>query len=236
LPAEVEDYRLTMVGRLSNPRRFWVWYRPRWELPLADRETMLEVQAIIFDDAGREILPRQTVPPRPGNVRDLHTGQLLIGPNPLHALSGLATSPFEAAVLLGTLASLESGARPRDGLEAPLPLQFLGGSSQLFIPGLSWYSRTQPAQIFSFAGLMLVSCLICGLGCYGLPRRYAFSRNRSVAWAVCGLLFGQARTMSPTGTLKRSVSARQGFRAPTSPGSRRRHAPRFCRISPTFRA
>jgi hypothetical protein len=71
-----------------------------------------------------------------------------------------------------------------------MPLQFLGGTSELFIPGISWYWRTQPALVFSFAGLMLISCLICGLGCYRLPRRYAFSRTRSVAWAVCGLLFG----------------------------------------------
>ena len=185
-PADLEGYRLMGVGRLSNPRRFWAWYRPRWELPLADRETMLESQYVIFDDAGREILPRQTVPPRPGNVRDFHS----VGPGPLHALSGLVTSPFEVAVLIGTLANLESEARRHDGLEAPLLLQFLGGSTELFIPGISWYWRTQPALVFGFAGLMLFSSLISGLGCYRLPRRYAFSRTRSVAWAVGGLLFG----------------------------------------------
>jgi hypothetical protein len=100
------------------------------------------------------------------------------------------TSPFETAVLIGTLASLDAGARRHDGLEAPLLLQFLGGSSELFIPGISWYWRAHPALVFAFAGSMLVSCLICGLGCYRLPRRYAFSRTRSTAWAVCGLLFG----------------------------------------------
>jgi hypothetical protein len=190
LPIDMKNYRLMAVGRLDNPRRFWIWYTPHWELPLAEQETLLEVQTVIYDDAGREIPPRETVTPRPGVVRDFPAGQPAVGPNPLHVLSGLASSPVEASVLIGTIAALKDEARRHDGLEVTMPLQFLGGAAQLFMPGITFYWRAHPALVFGFAGLMLLACVISGLACFMLPRRYALSLTRCFGWAVCGLSFG----------------------------------------------
>jgi hypothetical protein len=196
LVRDMEDYRLMGVGRLDGPRRFWVWYIPKWQFPLATQDNMFEAQVVIYDQKGGEILPRQKVSPRRGAVRDFPTGQFpSVGPSCLHALSGLATSPVELATLLGMMALLESEARQRDGMDATLPLPFVAGTTQLFVPGILCDPRAHLGLVCSFAALMLLAAAVCGLACFLLPRRYAFSRARRIGWALCGLLFG------PTGLL-----------------------------------
>jgi hypothetical protein len=195
LVGDMEKYRLMAVGRLENPRRYWVSYLSQWQFTLATLETMPELQLVIYDEGGREILPRQIVPPRPGAVRDFPTGQPLVRPSMFQALSGLATSPVEVAALVGTTALLESQARERDGREASLPLQFLTYSTQLFIPGVCWDLHGHPGLAFTFAAFMLLVSLLCGGGCFWLTRSHAFSPARRIGWTVVGLLFG------PTGFL-----------------------------------
>jgi hypothetical protein len=195
LPIDLENYRLMLVGRFDNPRRYGVWYIPDWQLPLSTWETMNEVQIVIYDAVGNEILPRKTVPPRSGVVRDFPGGNPLVGPSSFQAVSGLGTSGVELAVLVATRGHLESEARSHDGLEASLPLQFLSYAMHLYIPGICWDWHTHSSLVFSFAALMLLAALASGLACYLMPRRYAFSPTRRRGWAMCGLLFG------PTGLL-----------------------------------
>jgi hypothetical protein len=195
LVRDMEDYRLMAVGRLDGPRRYWAWYTTKWQLPLATQDNMFEAQVVIYDQKGGEILPRQKVSPRRGAVRDFPSGQVTVGPSCLHALSGLATSPIEVAALVGTMALLESEARQRDGKEVKSALGFLAGTTQLFVPGILCDPHAHLGLVCSFAALMLLAAVVCGLACFLLPRRYAFSRTRRVGWALCGLLFG------PTGLL-----------------------------------
>jgi hypothetical protein len=93
------------------------------------------------------------------------------------------------------MALLESEARQRDGMEITLALGFLVGTTQLFVPGILCDPHAHLGLVCSFAALMLLAAVVCGLACFLLPRRYAFSRARRIGWALCGLLFG------PTGLL-----------------------------------
>jgi hypothetical protein len=40
--------------------------------------------------------------------------------------------------------------------------------------------------------LILLSAAVCALGCFLVPRRYAFSRARCIGWAVVGFFLGWA--------------------------------------------
>jgi hypothetical protein len=191
-PLGMEGYRLMMVSRADNPRRYLLTYVPRWELPRALRDHMLEFQVVVYDAEGREILPRQTVPPRRGAVRDFPASQPAVAPCAYHALAGFATSPLEALFLVGTTAVLEGEALRRGGSEIPLALQFLAGANQLFIPGMTWDPRSRLDLVAGFAGSMLCVGLVCAAICYTRPRRYAWGRARCLGWAACGLLFGLA--------------------------------------------
>jgi hypothetical protein len=71
-----------------------------------------------------------------------------------------------------------------------LALGFLAGTSQLFVPGILCDPHAHLGLVCSFAALMLLAAVVCGLACFLLPRRYAFSRARRIGWALCGLLFG----------------------------------------------
>jgi hypothetical protein len=143
---------------------------------------MPEAHVLIYDQKGAEILPRQSVPPRPGVIRDFACADPVVGPSLWHALSGVVTCPVEAATLFGTTALLESEARRHGGTEAPIPLQFSEYSSQLFLP--------RPGLLWGFVGLMLLGSAASALICFVIPGRYAFSKSRTLGWALIGLLCG----------------------------------------------
>jgi hypothetical protein len=189
LVGNLGGYRLIGVGRLDRPRRYWAWYCPEWHLPRATQANMPEAQVVIYDQNGQEILPRQTAPPRFGVVRDC-PGRPSVGPSAFQALSGLATAPAEAAVLVGTLGLLEAEARRQEGKEAAVPLDFLTGATQLYIPGIAYDLNGHSGLIGSFAGLMLLASAASALVCFVVPRRYAFSTGRRLGWALLGFLFG----------------------------------------------
>jgi hypothetical protein len=195
LPRDLEAYRLMAVGRLDRPRRYWIWYNAQWQLPFATQDKMPEGLVVIYDATGKEILPRQTVPPRPGAIRDAPSSHPLVRPSPLQPLFGLAACPVEVATLIGTTALLQAEARRHDGTEEPMPLQFLGGTSQLFIPGMSYSPHGHPGLVGSFAGLVLLASTVSGLVCYWLARRYVLARSQRIGWVLCGVPFG------PTGVL-----------------------------------
>jgi hypothetical protein len=190
LAGDLDGYYLMAVGRLDRPRRYWAWYHPQWHLPLATQANMDEAYVVIYDQNGKEIMPRQTAPPRLGVVRDYPGSEPLVGPSAFQALSGLATSPAEVAALVGTLGLLEADARAHEGMETLVPLGFLGCTTQLYIPGIVYDLHGHSRLIGTFAGLMLLASAASALVCFVIPGRYAFSRGRRLGWALLGFLFG----------------------------------------------
>src|SRR5262249_40107180 len=63
-----ENYAIVDLGRLENPERYWIWYEPAWYQGLEAQEITPSI-LVMYDAAGREISPRQIVPPRPGLAR-----------------------------------------------------------------------------------------------------------------------------------------------------------------------
>ncbi len=185
------SYQIRSVGRLENPRRYWVWYEPSWYLGLESLETT-PAYVLEYDGAGREISPRVVVPPRPGGAREIAPPMPLVEPSYAQVWFGLVTSPAEAAILKGTTRILQSEARENDGTEMKLLLPFLFAMTQLFLPGVRWLPGTHASLVFSYGALMLLSAGASALVCFLLTRRYAFSRPHRLGWALCGLLWGPA--------------------------------------------
>jgi hypothetical protein len=194
LAYDPETYPVKQVGRLDNPERFWVWYQPAWYLGVERLETMSD-HVVIYDRAGREVPPRQDVPPRPGGPRDIRPSTLVAEASPVNAVLGLATPITETAVLAATERSLESEVRANGGTETPLTLRFLIVTAQFFVPGLRWDPRAHAGLVAAFATLTLLSAAVCALAALLLSRRYAFARVHCLGWSLCGFLFG------PTGLL-----------------------------------
>jgi hypothetical protein len=184
LPSGMDGYRQMLVGRFDNPRRYWLWHIAKWQLPLSTQDTMDEVKLVTYDDAGNEVLPRATVPPRAGAVRDG------IRPSAFHAFSGLVTSPVELIGLVGAKARLDSAARAENREETSRSQQFLTDTMQLYIPGITWDSRARPGLGLAFAGLMLLASVCSCASCLVLARRSAIAAAQRIQWAACGLLFG----------------------------------------------
>jgi hypothetical protein len=185
-----------LVGRLVNPDRYWIFFIPQWYLPLHTLAARSEAKVVVYDGAGRECQPRQESLPRPGltRVTPVKYSNMLVEPSLCQALSGLATSPVEAAALVGTISHLEAGTR-KDPSEVPLLLQHLWFSTQAYLPGVRWHARAHPGLALGFAASMLLASACSALACFLLSRRHAFARSRRLGWALCGLLFG------PTGLL-----------------------------------
>jgi hypothetical protein len=187
---EWPTYQVRSVGRLEEPERYWVWYEPAWYLPLKDLETM-PAYVVTCHRAGREVAPRQELPPLAGFTHGIQPRAPLVQqPSGARAWFGLLTSPAEAGILLGTTRRLEDGVRANQGAEVPLALWVLQITTQHFIPGVRWYAPTRPELVFWFALLMVLAAAVCGLACWLLARRCAVSRAQRIGWTLCGLLFG----------------------------------------------
>jgi hypothetical protein len=91
---------------------------------------------------------------------------------------------------VGTKRFLDSEVRENNGAEVWLLHQFLLVATPYFTPGVRWLPRAHPDLIAGFAASMLVSALACALSCFLLARRFAFSRARSIGWALLGCFFG----------------------------------------------
>src|SRR5262249_6615495 len=189
LAQELVDYQVESVGRLENPARYWVWYEPAWYLSLDRLETMPAFVAM-YDSSGLEIFPRQELAPRPGFARGIKPRTPPVEASVAHAWLGLITPPAEAAVLVGVTRDQMSKVRECQGSELALTLHVLIVTTQFFIPGVRWFPPAHPGLVFGFAGLMLLSAVVCAIICLVLARRHAFSRVRSVGWALIGLSFG----------------------------------------------
>jgi hypothetical protein len=189
LAQELAGYQVESVGRLDNPTRYWVWYEPAWYLSLDRLETMPAFVAM-YDSSGREISPRQELAPRPGYARGIKPRTPPVEASVAHAWLGLLTPPAEAAVLVGMTRDQMSKVRECQGSELSLTLHVLIVTTQFFIPGVRWFPPAHPGLVLGFAGLMLLSAVVCAIICLVLARRHAFSRVRSAGWALIGLSFG----------------------------------------------
>ena len=146
---------------------------------------------MVYDAAGRELAPRQIVPPRPGLARAIiPRSPPPAQPSLVQAWFGLVTSPAEAAVLMGAKGYLDSEVRANTGTEIALPLHFRLVSTQYFLPGVRWLPRAHPGLMVGFGASMLLSAAASAVICLLLARRYAFSGPRSAGWALLGMLFG----------------------------------------------
>jgi hypothetical protein len=183
------SYRIHSVGRLENPRRYWVWYEPAWHLPLESLET-IPGYVVEYDSAGGELAPRQIVPPRPGGAHEFTPPVPLFEPSSAHVWFGLVTAPAEAAVLKGTMHALQSEVRENNGSEMGLLLPFLFTLTQIFLPAVRWLPSTHPGLVFGNMALMLLAAGVSALVCFVLTRRHAFSRWHCLGWALSGLLCG----------------------------------------------
>jgi hypothetical protein len=189
------DYRVWSMGRLENPRRYWIWYAARWHSPLEALEKLPELCVVMYDSAGREIAPRQIAQARPGVARDTPIGSVVVEPSLIQAFSGAITSPAEAGVLIAGTRYLESQARSGGGSRMPLPLQFLYYTTQAFIPGVRWDGHAHAGLVLGFGSLTLLVSVGCALTCFFFPRRYAVSWGWRVGWGFVGFVFGWAGTL-----------------------------------------
>jgi hypothetical protein len=184
-----DSYRIQSVGRLENPRRYWVWYEPAWYLGLESLETM-PAYVVEYDSAGREVSPRKTVPPRPGGAREITPPMPPVEPSSAHVWFGLVTAPAEAAILKGSMNALQSEVHESNGSEMALLLPFLFALTQFFLPGVRWLPGAHPGLVFGNATLMVLAAGVFAFVCLVLTRRHAFSHLRCFGWALCGLLWG----------------------------------------------
>jgi hypothetical protein len=188
LAYDVASWHVQGVGRLENPRRYWVWFEPNWYLPPDSFQT-LTGHLVEYSDAGRE-LARQTVPMRPSGTPLCDPRMLKFEPTSFISLCGLVTAPAEFVLLSGFKQYLVSDVRRHDGREMWPATSFFFFATQFFLPNVGYLPRTPPEQTWGFGGLMVVAALLSGLTCFLLCRRYALAPAVCVSWACCGLLFG----------------------------------------------
>ncbi len=174
-------YGSLRVGRLEGPERYVVWYNPSWWLEPEESRSM-PGYVLEYDPVGKE-LTRRTVPPRPSAAR-----------SPAQANLGAVTSLVEVGALVETVRGLRSRVRATEGSETFVLNSFLEESVN-FIPEPVYTADVGNEVCLHYMGLALLSAVISSLVCFLLARRYSWSRVRSFAWALCGLLFG------PTGLL-----------------------------------
>jgi hypothetical protein len=188
LATDLENYQVKRIGRLENPLRYWVWYEPMCYLGL-DLLEQMPAYIVEYSPSGSEIA-RTAVPPRPGGARWIGPRDAFNEPSFASGLGGLITSPAEAAALVGTTRYLSSEAEANKDTEYVLPLRFLLYTTQFFIPGVRWNPSAHPGLVYGFAGLMLLSSVVCAFACFLPARRHSFSRAGVIGWTLLGFFFG----------------------------------------------
>ena len=171
------DHGYVYAGLLESPDRYFVWYQS-WQSFLDPEELKITPGYLLEYDADGRELARRTVPPPPFPAASY-----------AKALFGPVTPMTEAASLVGTTRYLNSRERLQGRTRKPLLLAYLE-HSRCYIPGTELYEVTPRGLIPGYIALILLSAAACALGCFLLARRYAFSRGRSIGWAVLGFLYG----------------------------------------------
>jgi hypothetical protein len=217
LAFDLASYQLQGVGRLENPRRYWIWFEPQWYLEPELFQT-LSGSLIEYDDSGHE-LARRTIPLRSEGFHRRDPRMLNFEPTHFITFSGLTTSPAEFTLLAATKQHLVEEVRRYNGREMWPVLSFLYFTTQFYLPSTGYVPSTPMKLTAGFVSLMLGSAVMSGCVCFFLCRRYAFARRTCVGWALCGLLLGlfglalllavqdwPARVACPTCHLRRVVT------------------------------
>ncbi len=172
-----KDKYLVMLGRLENPERFFAWYEPMESLaePAEFKSTPFHFHE--YDTSGRELAHRSG----------------LKRPNPAasyaKALFGAVTPMTEAAALVGASRVPALGGRRNGSTRKPMLLDYLE-NSRYYIPGTSRLEEVPTGLVPGYIALVVLSGAASAIGCWLLARRYAFSRGRSIMWALVGFFFG----------------------------------------------
>ncbi len=180
---DFEKYGNVIIGRLENPGRYYVWYELSYWVREPEEYKSEPSHLLEYDAAGRE-LARRTVPPFPFPAASY-----------AEALFGLVTPMTEAATLVGVSQNLRSKERSKGSTQKSSLLDYLDGI-QSFIPGTSptvvqsAAKATPTGLIAGYIALILLSAAASALVCFLLARLSAFSRARSIGWALVGFLFG----------------------------------------------
>jgi hypothetical protein len=130
------------------------------------------------------------VAPRPGLAREIKPRTPPVEASAAHAWFGLLTPPVEVAVLVGATRHELSKVRASQGSELGVMLQVLIATTQYFLPGVRWCPRAHTGLVLGFGVSLFFLALVCGLACFVLARRHAFSRASSIGWALLGFVFG----------------------------------------------
>ena len=175
-----KDRYIVALGGLENPERYFASYglTPQyWSLaePAEFKSTPRHFHE--YDTSGRELAHRS----------------FLLLPYPAdsyaNALFGAVTPMTEAAALVGASRFLRWDARRKGSTRKPVLLVYLE-NSRYYIPGTSPFEVTPSGLVPGYLALIVLSAAASAMGCWLLARRYAFSRGRSIMWALVGFFFG----------------------------------------------
>jgi hypothetical protein len=174
-----KDKYVISLGGLENPDRYFAWYQPRVEFSLAEPAEFKSTPVHFheYDASGRELAHRSFLRlPYPADSY-------------ANALFGAVTPMTEAAALVGAARYLRSQARRTGSTRKPVLLEYLE-NSRYYIPGTSAFEVTPSGLVPGYLALIVLSAAASAIGCWLLARRYAFSRGRSIMWALVGFFFG----------------------------------------------
>jgi hypothetical protein len=175
-----KDRSTVHLGKLENPERYFAKYGlTSWWWGLAEpaefKSTPIHFHE--YDTSGRELAHRS----------------FLLLPYPADsyakALFGAVTPMTEAAALVGASRYLRWEARRKGSTRKPVLLNYLE-NSRYYIPGTSAFEVTPIGLVPGYLALIVLSAAASAIGCWLLARRYAFSRARSIMWALVGFFFG----------------------------------------------
>jgi hypothetical protein len=173
------DKYIVLLGALKNPDRYFAWYRPMVDFSLAEPGEFKSTpyQYHEYDTSGRELAHRSGLQlPFPADSY-------------AKALFGAVTPMAEAAALVGASRYLRSEARRKGSTRKLVLLEYLE-NSRYYIPGTSAFEVAPSGLVPGYVGLIALSGAASAMGCWLLARRYAFSRGRSIMWALVGFFFG----------------------------------------------
>ena len=174
-----KDRYTVTLGMLENPERYFAFYLSYRHNSLAEPGELKSTPFHFheYDTSGHELAHRSGL--QLPHAADSYA----------NALFGAVTPMTEAAVLVGASRYLRWEARRKGSTWKPVLLEYLE-NSRYYIPGTSAFEVTPSRLVPGYLALIVLSAAASAIGCWLLARRYAFSRGRSIMWALVGFFFG----------------------------------------------
>jgi hypothetical protein len=175
-----KDRYIVALGGLENPERYFASYgltSQYYSLAEPAEFKSTPVHFHEYDTSGRELAHR-------GFLRLPYPADSYV-----NALFGAVTPMTEAAALVSASRFLRWDARLKGSIGKPVLLLYLE-NIRYYIPGTSPFEVTPSGLVPSYLALIVLSGAVSAMGCWLLARRYAFSRGRSIMWALVGFFFG----------------------------------------------